>query len=175
MLLSHAKAGQTLPSQNDAAIQFVLEGQEEVGSPDFGPFLSANSQLLQADYALSADGGQNFMDQGTLAIGLRGAVAVEVELQTLATDVHSGVQPAAPAPDPLTLTAKQAGLGGNDWHTADAFMSRLADCTHGRCQEAHVHAGIKGGSVLNPINALAKLLAGMVDDDNHITVDGFYE
>ena len=34
---------------------------------------------------------------------------------------------------------------------------------------------MKGGSVLNPINALAKLLAGMVDDNNHITVDGFYE
>ena len=36
-------------------------------------------------------------------------------------------------------------------------------------------AGMKGGSVLNPINALAKLLAGMVDEDNHITVQGFYE
>lgn len=36
-------------------------------------------------------------------------------------------------------------------------------------------AGMKGGSVLNPINALAKLLAGMVDDNNHITVKGFYE
>ncbi len=34
---------------------------------------------------------------------------------------------------------------------------------------------MKGGSVLNPINALTKLLAGMVDNDNHITVDGFYE
>ena len=73
-------------------VQFVIEGQEEVGSPDFGQFLSSNSKLLQADYALSADGGQNFRDQGTLAIGLRGAVAVEVELQTLASDQHSGKQ-----------------------------------------------------------------------------------
>ena len=71
-------------------LQFLLEGQEEVGSPDFGPFLTQHRQLLQADYALSADGNQNFRDQGTLAIGLRGAVAVEVELQTLASDQHSG-------------------------------------------------------------------------------------
>ena len=35
--------------------------------------------------------------------------------------------------------------------------------------------GMKGGSVLNPINALAKLLAGMVDNHNHITVEGFYK
>ena len=34
---------------------------------------------------------------------------------------------------------------------------------------------MKGGSVLNPINALAKLIAGMTDEDNHITVKGFYE
>ena len=71
-------------------LQFLFEGQEEVGSPDFGPFLTQNSKLLEADYALSADGGQNFRDQGSLAIGLRGAVAVEVELQTLASDQHSG-------------------------------------------------------------------------------------
>ncbi len=37
------------------------------------------------------------------------------------------------------------------------------------------YAGMKGGTVLNPTNALAKLLAGMVDDDHHITVEGFYE
>lgn len=38
-----------------------------------------------------------------------------------------------------------------------------------------VCSGMKGGSVLNPINALAKLIAGMMDEDNHITVKGFYE
>ena len=71
-------------------LQIVLEGQEEVGSPDLGPFLEQNADLLQADYALSADGGQHFTDRGTLAIALRGAVAVEVELQTLVGDQHSG-------------------------------------------------------------------------------------
>ncbi|DBA76494.1 TPA: hypothetical protein ACH3X2_008556 [Trebouxia sp. C0005] len=105
-------------------VKFLLEGQEEIGSPDFETFLTQNGKLLQADYALSADGGQNFRDQGGLAIGLRGAITVEVELQTLASDQHSGM---------------------------------------------------KGGTVLNPINALAKLLAGMVDDDHHITVEGFYD
>lgn len=105
-------------------VKILLEGQEEVGSPDFAAFLRSHKSLLKADYALSADGGQMFQDQGILAIGLRGAVAVEVTLQTLSSDQHSGM---------------------------------------------------KGGSVLNPINALAKLLAGMVDDNNHITVKGFYD
>lgn len=74
--------------------QILLEGQEEVGSPDFAAFLRSHKSLLKADYALSADGGQMFQDQGILAIGLRGAVAVEVTLQTLSSDQHSGIQAA---------------------------------------------------------------------------------
>lgn len=74
-------------------MQFLLEGQEEVGSPDFGAFLTSHKSLLKADYALSADGGQMFQDQGVLAIGLRGAVAVEVTLETLSSDQHSGIKP----------------------------------------------------------------------------------
>lgn len=29
--------------------------------------------------------------------------------------------------------------------------------------------------MLNPINALAKLIAGMTDENNHITIEGFYK
>ena len=79
-----------IQSHCHAYVQFLLEGQKEIGSPDFETFLTQNGKLLQADYALSADGGQNFRDQGSLAIGLRGAITVEVELQTLASDQHSG-------------------------------------------------------------------------------------
>ena len=70
-----------------------MEGQEEVGSPDLAAFLTSHKQLLKADYALSADGGQFFQDQGVLALGLRGAIAVEVTLQTLSSDQHSGTLP----------------------------------------------------------------------------------
>lgn len=73
-----------------SVVQFILEGQEEIGSADFGKFLTDHTDLLKADYALSADGGQMFTDRGTLAIALRGAVAIEVELQTLNGDQHSG-------------------------------------------------------------------------------------
>ena len=36
-------------------------------------------------------------------------------------------------------------------------------------------AGMKGGSVLNPINALARLISGLHDENHHVTVEGFYE
>ena len=39
-------------------MQFLLEGQEEIGSPNLAELLQENAELLKADIALSADGGQ---------------------------------------------------------------------------------------------------------------------
>ena len=38
-----------------------------------------------------------------------------------------------------------------------------------------LHSGVYGGGVENPINALAKMIADLHDDDHHITIDGFYD
>jgi acetylornithine deacetylase/succinyl-diaminopimelate desuccinylase-like protein len=38
-----------------------------------------------------------------------------------------------------------------------------------------LHSGVYGGAVLNPINALARMIARLQDDDGHITIPGFYE
>jgi acetylornithine deacetylase/succinyl-diaminopimelate desuccinylase-like protein len=38
-----------------------------------------------------------------------------------------------------------------------------------------LHSGVYGGAVANPINALAKMIASMHDENNHITIPGFYE
>jgi acetylornithine deacetylase/succinyl-diaminopimelate desuccinylase-like protein len=38
-----------------------------------------------------------------------------------------------------------------------------------------LHSGVYGGAVVNPINALAKMIASMHDDQGRITVDGFYD
>jgi acetylornithine deacetylase/succinyl-diaminopimelate desuccinylase-like protein len=38
-----------------------------------------------------------------------------------------------------------------------------------------LHSGVYGGAVANPINILAKMIASMHDEDNHITIPGFYD
>ncbi len=38
-----------------------------------------------------------------------------------------------------------------------------------------VHSGLYGGAVANPINVLAKMIATLHDEDNHITIPGFYD
>ena len=38
-----------------------------------------------------------------------------------------------------------------------------------------LHSGIYGGAVANPINILCKMIAGLHDENNHITIPGFYD
>jgi acetylornithine deacetylase/succinyl-diaminopimelate desuccinylase-like protein len=38
-----------------------------------------------------------------------------------------------------------------------------------------LHSGVYGGAVANPITILSKMIASMHDENNHITVDGFYD
>ena len=38
-----------------------------------------------------------------------------------------------------------------------------------------LHSGLYGGAVANPINVLTKMIASLHDDNNHITIPGFYD
>ena len=38
-----------------------------------------------------------------------------------------------------------------------------------------LHSGLYGGAVANPINILAKMIASLQDENNHITIPGFYD
>jgi len=38
-----------------------------------------------------------------------------------------------------------------------------------------LHSGLYGGAVANPANILAKMIASLHDENNHITIPGFYD
>src|SRR6185437_15844436 len=38
-----------------------------------------------------------------------------------------------------------------------------------------LHSGVYGGAVANPINILSKMIASLHDENNHITIPGFYD
>ena len=105
-------------------VKFMIEGEEECGSGNLGPFCIANRERLKADVVLISDTSIIANDIPSIDVGLRGLSYVEVEVTGPNRDLHSGVY---------------------------------------------------GGAVANPINILAKMIASMHDENNHITIPGFYD
>jgi acetylornithine deacetylase/succinyl-diaminopimelate desuccinylase-like protein len=105
-------------------VKFMIEGEEEVGSDNLGPWITANKERLKADIILISDTAIIANDIPSIDTGLRGLSYLEVEVTGPNRDLHSGVY---------------------------------------------------GGAVANPINILCKMIAGMHDENNHITIPGFYD
>jgi acetylornithine deacetylase/succinyl-diaminopimelate desuccinylase-like protein len=77
-------------------IKWVIEGEEEIGSPNLEAFAQAHADLLQADGCLWECGGRNELDQFSLWLGLKGIAYFELRLKMLATDAHSANAPMLP-------------------------------------------------------------------------------
>lgn len=122
----HVKAMETMVKTNtlETNIKFLIEGEEEVGSPNLGKFVAANKQLLKADVILISDSAMISMENPSLDIGVRGLSYIQVEVTGANRDLHSGTY---------------------------------------------------GGAVANPITILAKMIANMHDENNHVTLPGFYD
>lgn len=122
----HVKALEILMKTDSMStnIKFLIEGEEEVGSPNLGKFVAANKALLKADVILISDSSLLSMENPSLDIGVRGLSYIEVEVTAANRDLHSGTY---------------------------------------------------GGAVANPITILAQMIASCHDENNHITIPGFYD
>lgn len=105
-------------------VKFMLEGEEEIGSPSLYGFCEEHKDLLKADVILVCDTSMIAPDVPSITSGLRGLCYWEVEVTGANHDLHSGIY---------------------------------------------------GGAVANPINILCKMIAGLHDENNHITIPGFYD
>lgn len=121
----HVKALETMVKTGSLPtnVKFLIEGEEEVGSPNLANFVKSNKALLDADVILISDTAMISMDTPSIDIGVRGLSYIEVEVTGPNRDLHSGVY---------------------------------------------------GGAVANPITMLAKMIASLHDERNHITIPGFY-
>ena len=66
-------------------------GEEEIGSPSFRQFLEKDKERLQGDFLLVSDTGSPGPEQLAVTTGLRGLVALEVNVYGPKQDLHSGV------------------------------------------------------------------------------------
>ena len=71
-------------------IKFILDGEEESGSPTMGEFIEKFRDKLKGDLIFNADGGMDPSGRPIVFFGVRGMLNVEMTLQTNTKDNHSG-------------------------------------------------------------------------------------
>lgn len=122
----HAKAFELMVKTNTLPcnVKFMIEGEEEIGSPNLGMWCQDNKEMLKADVILVSDTSMIGKDVPSITTGLRGLAYVEVEVTGPNRDLHSG---------------------------------------------------LFGGAVANPANILAKMIASLHDENNRVTIPGFYD
>lgn len=122
----HIKAFETMVQTNSLStnVKFIIEGEEEVGSPNLAAFIKEKKDMLKADVILISDTAMLSLQTPSIDVGVRGLSYIEVEVTGPNRDLHSGVY---------------------------------------------------GGAVANPITILAKMIASLHDENNRITIPGFYD
>ncbi|MFT4901764.1 MAG: acetylornithine deacetylase/succinyl-diaminopimelate desuccinylase-like protein [Lentimonas sp.] len=73
-------------------LTYVIEGEEEIGSPSMAKFFDRYAQrLARADFMLVSDTGSPSPEQIVVTTGLRGLVDLEIKLKGPKSDLHSGI------------------------------------------------------------------------------------
>ena len=84
---AHLKTSGRLPTN----VKIIIEGEEEVGSPNLDKFIQDHRDLLKADLGLISDTSMYAPGVPSLDYGLRGLAVLQVEITSAAGDLHSGL------------------------------------------------------------------------------------
>jgi acetylornithine deacetylase/succinyl-diaminopimelate desuccinylase-like protein len=111
-LYMHVKAFEYLlkTGQLNCNVKFMIEGEEEIGSPSLGKFCEQNKELLKADVILVSDTSMIAPDTPSITTGLRGLAYMEVEVTGPSHDLHSGLYGGAVDNPLIVLCEMIAGL-----------------------------------------------------------------
>lgn len=87
------KALESLSQSGGLPLNFkvLIEGEEEIGSPNLEGFLREHQDMLHCDFAFNPDAGMLGPDKPTITYGLRGLAYFELRVYGPAHDLHSGV------------------------------------------------------------------------------------
>jgi acetylornithine deacetylase/succinyl-diaminopimelate desuccinylase-like protein len=105
-LLIHIKALEAYIRTHGAApvnVKILLEGEEEISSPNLTPFIKANLNMLKADVCVISDSSMRIIEEPAITHSLRGMCYIEIEVEGPRQDLHSGFWGGAVHNPALTL------------------------------------------------------------------------
>jgi acetylornithine deacetylase/succinyl-diaminopimelate desuccinylase-like protein len=128
---AHVKAVEALRDLDGSLplnVRFVIEGEEEIGSPNLAPFLREHRDTLAADVALVSDGAMVAPETPTITYGLRGLAYLTVRVRTAGRDLHSGAYGGGVANPLGALATMLASLKDADGRiTVEGFYDEVVE------------------------------------------------
>jgi acetylornithine deacetylase/succinyl-diaminopimelate desuccinylase-like protein len=79
-------------------LKFVVEGEEEIGSPHLPSFIDQNAEMLKADSVVCYDGDMAEQGRAKFELGVKGLLYVELRCKKAREDLHSSYAPLAENP-----------------------------------------------------------------------------
>lgn len=79
-------------------VKFLIEGEEEIGSPHLGKFVQDNADMLRADYGVWESGYMNPSGRPGMYLGVKGMLYIELIARGASKDMHSGSATTIPNP-----------------------------------------------------------------------------
>lgn len=95
--LAALKALLATDSELPISIRWIIEGEEEVGSPHFEAIAEKYAQYLQADGCLWEGSGFDVNGRPILSLGTKGLLYIQLEVQSMGRDAHSGTASMLPS------------------------------------------------------------------------------
>jgi len=78
-------------------IRWIIEGEEEIGSPHFETLAKEYTELLKADVGFWEGRSFDNEDRPVMALGRKGMLYVEYQVEVMKRDAHSGAAPSLPS------------------------------------------------------------------------------
>jgi len=128
-ILAHILGIESVLAENhDLPLNLIVlvEGEEEIGSPNLESFLRENRSALQADVVAVSDTGMVAPGVPTFTYGLRGILCFEIRLRGPARDLHSGIFGGSVANPAMELSRILAKLHDDDGRiTVKGFYDKV--------------------------------------------------
>ncbi len=116
-------------------LKFLIEGEEEVGSPHLDELLEKDRERLAADVIVVSDSNMLAPDLPTTTISTRGLVAFDVTIRTAKSDLHSGIWGGTVPNAALVAARLAASLHDSDHRvTVPGFYKRVRELTRQEAQ-----------------------------------------
>jgi acetylornithine deacetylase/succinyl-diaminopimelate desuccinylase-like protein len=117
-------------------IKYMLEGEEEIGSPNLSAFILKHAELLASDFCLNCDSMIQDPETPSITYTLRGLTYFELRIRGAKSDLHSGMFGGAIDNPANVLTELIAGMRDKDGRiTIPGFYDNVRPLTEAERQE----------------------------------------